>query len=243
MPVQDTQALMDLVFVAVVVVPEGFEAALDVVDAAVELEDAVVAAVVVVVAVVVVAAVVLAAVVALTAVVVVAVAVPLVVGVRVMLPLTEPVVAAVVAAVALAAAVVAVVLAAVLPAAGVVSDVVAAVVAAPVVALEEPSLEPPQPAIANDMVNAQGRISRFAARLIEASAYDDSSCTCAACACSVRKLSFDNFAISPISTIPRGRLFSEVQTTEIKLGEHLYVIRDKASNLFIYGVTLCVQVL
>jgi hypothetical protein len=151
-PVQDTQALMDLVFVvaAVVVVepvPEVFEATV----AVVELLDVVAA---------VVAAVVVAAVVVLAAVVVAAVvlaAVPVVVEVRVTLPLTEPVdvVAAVAAAVVLAA-------------------VVEAAVVAPVVAdvpLDEPSLEPPpQPASARDMDNAQGRTSRFAARLAEASA-------------------------------------------------------------------------
>jgi len=248
---------MDLVF-AGAVVPEVFEAAVAVADDvdAVELVEAVLAAVLAaaVVAVVVVAAVVLTAEVVVPVVVVVAVgvvvpvvvpavvvgaaAVTLVVEVRVTLPVTEPVVAAVVVA--------AVVVLATVVLAVVVFEVVAAVVAAPVVLevpLDEPSLEPPQPTSANDMVNAQGRISRFAARLTEASAYDDSSCTCAACACSVRKLSFDNFAISPISTIPRGRLFGEVQTTEIKSREHVCVIRDKASTIFIYAVTLCVRIL
>jgi hypothetical protein len=201
-PVQDTQALMDLVFAAaaVVVVPEVFDAAVAVVEdveAVVELLEVVAAVVAAVVdaAVVVLAAAVLAA--------VVVAAVVDVVEVRVMLPLTEPVVAVVVAAVVAAAAVV---LAAVVLAV-VASEVVEAAVVAPVVVevpLDAPSLELPQPTSARDMDNAQGRISRFAARLTEASACDDSSCTCAACACSVWKSSFDNFAISPISTNPRG---------------------------------------
>jgi hypothetical protein len=264
-PVHDTQALMDLVLVAVVVVPEVFAAAVAVledVEAVVELLElveavlaaevvAVVDAAVAVLVAVVLAAVVVAAVVA--AVVLAAVDVPVVavVEVRVMLPLTEPVVAAVVvAAVVVAAvveaAVVAVVVLAAVVLAVVASEVVEAAVVVPVeleVPLDEPSLELPQPASAKDMVNAQGRISRFAARLAEASAYDDSSCTCAARACSVRKISFDNFAISPISTIPRARLCSEVQTTEIKSRGHLYVIRDKPSKVFIYGVTLCAPIL
>ena len=253
---------MDLVFVAVVVVPEVFAAAVAVledVEAVLELLELVVEAVLtaVVVAAVVVLAAVVAAVVAaavvaavvVAAVVLAALVVPVVVvvEVRVMLPLTEPVVAAVVVAAVLVAAVVvaAAVLAAVVLAV-VASAVVEAAAVVPVeleVPLDEPSLELPQPASAKDMVNAQGRISRFAARLAEASAYDDSSSTCAACACSVRKISFDNFAISPISTNPRGKWCGEVQTTEFKSHEHLYAIRDNASKLFIYTVTLCVLIL
>jgi hypothetical protein len=101
--------------------------------------------------------------------VLVAAVVALVVEVRVMLPLTEPGVAADVAAVVLTAVVA--------------PEVVAAVVVDPVVLavpLDEPSLAPPQPASANDRANAQGSISRFAARPAGASVYDDSSCSCVA---------------------------------------------------------------
>jgi hypothetical protein len=201
-PVQDTQALMDFVFVATAVVG----------DPAPELFEAVVAAVEVLVAVAVLAAVV--AVVELAVVdpvVVLAAVVPVVVvaEVRVMLPLTEPVV--------LPAAVV---VAVVLP---VVEAAVDAAVAAPVVALvplEELSSELPQPASARDMDNAQGTISRFAD------------------VCTSWKISFDNFAINPISTIPRGHVQREVKATAIKSCEHLYVIRDKAPTIFLYAVTL-----
>jgi hypothetical protein len=196
---------MDLVFAvaaAVVVepVPEVFEATAAVVEDVV----AAVVAAVVEAAVVVLAAVVVAAVLAA----VVPAVVPVVVEVRVTLPLTEPVDVLAVVVAAVVPVVAAVIAEAVVVAAAVVAAaVVAAAADVPLVPLDEPSLElPPQPASARDTDNAQGRITRVAARLAKASAYDDSSCDRVLWACSARKISFDNFAIRPISTIPRALL-------------------------------------